>query len=75
VSDERREHHCCDEEDGHAQQDHIDDVAQIVDDDGALTTQGFHRPGQLAAHFRDGLTPLGGRPLERGQPLRLEVAQ
>ena len=75
VSDERREHHGCDEEYGHAQQDHIDDVTQVVDDDGALTTQGFHRPGQLAAHFRDRLTALGGRPLERGQPLRLEVAQ
>ena len=75
VSDERREHHCCDEEYGHAQQDHIDDVAQVVDDDGALATQGFHRAGQLAAHVRDRLTTLGRRPLERGQPLQLEIAQ
>jgi hypothetical protein len=33
VSDERREHHRGDEEYAHAQQDHIDDVAQLVDDD------------------------------------------
>lgn len=52
VSDERREHHCCDEEYSHAQQDHIDDVTLVIDDDGALPTQGFDRPGHLAAHFR-----------------------
>ncbi len=38
-------------------------------------TQGFDRLGQLAVHFRDRLTALGSRPLERGQPLRLEAAQ
>ena len=75
MSDERREHHSGDEEYGHAQQDHIDDVAHVVDDDGTLTTQRFDRPGQLAVHFGDRLTALGSRPLERGQPLRLEVAQ
>ena len=69
------ERHGCDEEYGYAQQDDVDDVPQVVDDDGALTTQGFHRPGQLAAYFRDCVTALGGRPLERGQPLRLVVAQ
>ena len=34
-----------------------------------------YRRGELAAHVRDRLTALGGRPLERGQPLRLDVAQ
>ena len=75
VRDDRREYHSCDEEYGQAQQDHIDDVAQVVDEDGALTTQGFQRAGQLAAHVRDRLTTLGGCPLERRQPLRLDIAQ
>ena len=38
VSDERGEHHRGDEEYGHAQQDRINDAAQVVDDDGALGT-------------------------------------
>ena len=45
VSHERREHHCGDEEYGHAQQDHIDEVAHVVDDDSALGTQGCNRLG------------------------------
>ena len=53
---------------GHAQHNHIEEVAQVVADEGALTTQGFDRPAQLAAHFRDSLTALGGRPFERSQP-------
>jgi hypothetical protein len=75
VSHERRGHHCGDEEYGHAQQDRIDDVTQIVDADGALTTHGVDCRGQVAAHVRDGLAAFGGRPLQRGQPLRFEAAQ
>ena len=75
MSDERREHDGGNEEYGHAQQDQIDDVTHVVDDDCALSTQGIHRPGQLAAHFRNPFTALGGRPRERGQPLRLDAAQ
>ena len=36
VSDERRQHHRRDEEDGYPQQSYIDNVAQIVNDGGAL---------------------------------------
>jgi len=76
MSDERREHHHRDEEYGHAAQDDIDDVAQVADDDGALTTQGgVDRPGHLTVHVRDRLTALGGPPLERGQSLQLEAQQ
>ena len=57
----------------HAQQDHIDDVTHVVDDDGALTTQGFQRRGQFAPHVRHRLAALAGRPLERGQPLQLDA--
>ncbi len=75
VSDERREQHPGYQEYGDAEQDHIDDVAYVVDDDGALSTQRFDRLGQLAVDVGDRLTALGSRPLERGQPLRLEAAQ
>ena len=75
MSDERREYHSCDEEHGHAQQDRIDDVAHVVDDDGALATKGVDRSGQLAVHIGDGFMALGRRPRERRQPLRLEAAQ
>src|SRR5687767_11677881 len=75
MSDERSKDHRGDKEYGHAQQDDIDDAAQVVDNDGPLTPQCFQRRGQLAAYFRDDLTPLDGPPIECGQPLRLEAAQ
>ena len=75
MSDERREQHSGDEEYGHAEQDHIDDVAYVVDDDGTLNTQRFDRLGQLAVDSGDRITTLGSRPFERGQPLQLEAVQ
>ena len=45
VSHERREHYCGDKEYGHAQQDQIDDVTHVIDDHGALGTQGCNRLG------------------------------
>jgi len=50
-------------------------MVHVVDDDGALPTYGFHRAGKLAAQVRDRLTTLSRCPLERSQPLRLEIAQ
>ena len=45
VSHERREHYCGDKEYGHAQQNQIDDVTHVIDDHGALGTQGCNRLG------------------------------
>ena len=45
VSHERREHYCGDKEYGHAQQDQIDHVTHVIDDHGALGTQGCNRLG------------------------------
>jgi hypothetical protein len=45
VSDERREHHPRDDEDGYAQQNPIDDVAHVIDDEGTLGTQDCRRLG------------------------------
>jgi hypothetical protein len=77
VSDERREHHSGDEKYGRAQQDHIDGVTHVIDDDGALNTQGVDRPDQLAgtsaiapteSRLSHGLLyppDLGGPPADR----------
>jgi hypothetical protein len=42
VSDERRDHHGCDEEYRDAQQDHIDEAMHVGNNGRALTTHGFH---------------------------------
>ena len=52
MSDERREHDCCDEEYRHTQKHNIDDVIEVADDGGALAPQGFTRSlGPFAPHI------------------------